>query len=117
MKEAENWKGLPLEARKETKNILRNDILERYLEIKNTGFHSIKSLCSTLTKPTWVIKIYPLEADRLFEQLNDPKLQQILGMYIAALKNKSNNSYSSVLKKLKNSLSVLTSTNSISGEL
>ena len=44
MKEADNWKGLPLEARKETKNILRNDILERYLEIKNTGFHSIKSL-------------------------------------------------------------------------
>ena len=73
--------------------------------------------CFTLKKSTWVIKIYPLEADRLFEQLNDPKLQQILGMYIAALKNKSNNSYSSVLKKLKNSLSVLTSTNSISGEL
>ena len=44
MKEAENWKGLPLEARKETKNILRNDILERYLEIKNTGFNSIKKV-------------------------------------------------------------------------
>ena len=37
MNEAENWKGLPLEARNETKNILRKDILERYLEIKNTG--------------------------------------------------------------------------------
>ena len=44
MNEAENWKGLPLEARNETKNILRKDILERYLEIKNTGLNSIKSL-------------------------------------------------------------------------
>ena len=42
MNEAENWKGLPLEARNETKNILRKDILERYLEIKNTGLNSIK---------------------------------------------------------------------------
>ena len=42
MNEAQNWKGLPLEARNETKNILRKDILERYLEIKNTGLNSIK---------------------------------------------------------------------------
>ena len=42
MNEAENWKGLPLEARNETKNILRKDILERYLEIKNTGLNSLK---------------------------------------------------------------------------
>ena len=34
---AENWKGLPLDARKETKNILRKDILERYQEIQSTG--------------------------------------------------------------------------------
>ena len=87
MNEAENWKGLPLEARNETKNILRKDILERYLEIKNTGLNSIKSLI-TVARNT--AKIYLSEADRLFEQLNDPNLQQILGMYIAALKNKSN---------------------------
>jgi len=42
MNEAENWKGLPLEARNETKNILRKDILERYLEIKNTGLNPLK---------------------------------------------------------------------------
>ena len=37
MTEAENWKGLPLEARKETKDILRKEILDRYLEIQSTG--------------------------------------------------------------------------------
>ena len=87
MNEAENWKGLPLEARNETKNILRKDILERYLEIKNTGQSLIKSLI-TVARNTAKIRLS--EADRLFEQLNDPNLQQILGMYIAALKNKSN---------------------------
>ena len=31
----------------------------------------------------------PLAADNIVRQMNDPKIQKILGMYIAAMKNKS----------------------------
>ena len=87
-KEVENWKGLPIEARSETKvSNLSYGLNHKTCDL--FWFSLFKQMLRKQITDEFLQTGRPLAADNIVRQMNDPKIQEILGMYIAAMKNKS----------------------------
>ena len=87
-KEVENWKGLPIEARSETK-VSNLSYGLNHIICDSFWFSSFKQILRKPITDAFLQTGRPLAADNIVRQMNDPKIQEILGMYIAAMKNKS----------------------------